>query len=58
MRPECLPNFDIKCWNLMEQCWASDPADRPLLGYVQPQLELMYNKVAQETEPNAQDAPI
>lgn len=49
MRPECLPNFDLKCWNLMQQCWASDPADRPLLGYVQPQLENMYNKVTQES---------
>ncbi|GJQ66842.1 hypothetical protein Trydic_g18598 [Trypoxylus dichotomus] len=39
MRPECLPHFDQACWNLMEQCWAAEPADRPLLGNVQPQLE-------------------
>ncbi|VEN57692.1 unnamed protein product [Callosobruchus maculatus] len=43
MRPECLPNFEEACWNLMEQCWAANPNDRPLLGYVQPQLEAIYN---------------
>lgn len=37
-RPECLSNFTQACWNLMEQCWAAEPYDRPLLGYVQPQL--------------------
>lgn len=39
IRPECLPHFDQACWNLMEQCWAAEPSCRPLLGYVQPQLE-------------------
>lgn len=48
MRPECLPNFDVTCWRLMQHCWAPDPADRPLLGYVQPQLENMYNKVSED----------
>lgn len=43
-RPECLPHFDEACWNLMEQCWAAEPSERPLLGYVQPQLEVIYNK--------------
>lgn len=42
IRPECLKNFDQRCWNLMEQCWAAEPSERPLLGYVQPQLEAIY----------------
>lgn len=43
IRPECLANFNEACWNLMEQCWAAEPSERPLLGYVQPQLEAIYN---------------
>lgn len=38
-RPECLQDFSQACWQLMEQCWAAEPAERPLLGHVQPQLE-------------------
>ncbi|CAH1153536.1 unnamed protein product [Phaedon cochleariae] len=49
MRPECLPNFEVACWNLMEQCWAADPTERPLLGHVQPQLEEIYNSVKNKT---------
>ena len=37
-RPEKLPQFDPECWSIMEQCWSGDPAQRPLLGYVQPKL--------------------
>ncbi|KAG5892847.1 hypothetical protein JTB14_022170 [Gonioctena quinquepunctata] len=48
IRPECLPNFQEACWNIMEQCWAADPSDRPLLGYIQPQLEAIYNSVRNE----------
>lgn len=42
IRPECLTHFNEACWNLMEQCWAAEPAERPLLGNVQPQLEHIY----------------
>lgn len=42
IRPECLKNFDLRCWNLMEQCWAAEPSQRPLLGDVQPQLEAIF----------------
>ncbi|KAF7287483.1 hypothetical protein GWI33_001447 [Rhynchophorus ferrugineus] len=42
VRPECLTHFTKDCWNLMEQCWSAEPCERPLLGYVQPQLEHIY----------------
>ncbi|KAL1493339.1 hypothetical protein ABEB36_011413 [Hypothenemus hampei] len=45
IRPECLSHFDEACWNLMEQCWAAEPSERPLLGNVQPQLEQIYISV-------------
>ncbi|XP_060515912.1 dual serine/threonine and tyrosine protein kinase-like isoform X4 [Cylas formicarius] len=48
IRPECLPQFDRACWNLMEQCWAAEPSDRPLLGYVQPYLESLYKSARNE----------
>lgn len=48
IRPECLAHFNQACWNLMEQCWAAEPSERPLLGYVQPQLEAIYNSAISE----------
>lgn len=51
IRPECLPQFNEACWNLMEQCWAAEPVCRPLLGYVQPQLEaIMRNSCGQDSD--------
>lgn len=29
----------------MEQCWAAEPSQRPLLGNVQPQLEQIYRSM-------------
>ncbi|XP_030756572.1 dual serine/threonine and tyrosine protein kinase-like isoform X2 [Sitophilus oryzae] len=49
IRPECLSYFNRACWNLMEQCWAAEPSDRPLLGYVQPQLEQIYKNAILES---------
>lgn len=54
IRPECLPHFNEACWNLMEQCWAAESAERPLLGYVQPQLEQIYRSA--KLEANHQDS--
>lgn len=46
IRPECLANFDQACWNLMEMCWSAEPSQRPLLGYVQPQLQNIQARAA------------
>ncbi|XP_050314331.1 dual serine/threonine and tyrosine protein kinase-like isoform X2 [Anthonomus grandis grandis] len=53
IRPECLPHFNQACWNLMEQCWAAEPSERPLLGHVQPQLEQIYNNAKLEANQDA-----
>lgn len=50
-RPERLSYFDEDCWKLMESCWAADPSQRPLLGFVEPLLETIksrYDKINQE----------
>ncbi|XP_019866384.1 dual serine/threonine and tyrosine protein kinase-like isoform X2 [Aethina tumida] len=50
IRPECLPHFEEPCWNLMQKCWSAEPSERPLLGYVQPQLETIYNRAIEPSD--------
>ncbi|KAE8752664.1 hypothetical protein FOCC_FOCC000786 [Frankliniella occidentalis] len=54
IRPEQLAHFDQDCWQLMEECWSGDPAARPLLGYVQPQLEKIAERFCHQ---NGHDHP-
>ncbi|XP_029646400.1 dual serine/threonine and tyrosine protein kinase-like [Octopus sinensis] len=38
LRPEKLKAFSPECWNIMQQCWHSEPSMRPLLGVVENRL--------------------
>lgn len=60
-RPEKLPVFEEKCWDLMQECWDGDPAKRPLLGDVEPRLmEIMSagaKKLEEEREKDKEQVP-
>ena len=52
-RPEKLPYFDAACWEIMNDCWDSDPFARPLPGDVEIRLNQVlarYQQLQQQAQ--------
>ena len=53
-RPEKLPYFDAACWEIMNECWDSDPYARPLPGDVEIRLNQVLARYQQLQQQQSQ----